>query len=55
MKCSYCTAEIEKGTGMMYVRKNGTVRYYCSTRCYKMNTFHNRTPSKKEIAERAKG
>ncbi len=55
MKCSYCTAEIERGTGMMYVRKNGTVRYYCSTRCYKLNALHNRTPSKKEIEERAKG
>ncbi len=54
MKCSYCTAEIERGTGLIYVRKNGTVRYYCSNRCYKFNVHHNRKLSRKELAERSK-
>ncbi len=55
MKCSYCTAEIEKGTGMIYVRKNGAIRYYCTKRCYKLNAVHNRRPSTKETKERAAG
>ncbi|MGC8699742.1 MAG: 50S ribosomal protein L24e, partial [Candidatus Micrarchaeia archaeon] len=37
MKCSYCSREIEKGTGIMYVKKNGTIRYYCSNRCMKFD------------------
>jgi large subunit ribosomal protein L24e len=53
MKCSYCTAEIEKGTGTAYVRKNGTIRYYCSNRCLKLNVLHDRKPSRKEILSRA--
>lgn len=53
MNCSYCTAEIEKGTGMMFVRRNGTVRHYCSQRCYKFNILMNRRPNRKEIEERA--
>lgn len=35
MKCSYCQSEIEKGTGMMYVRRTGAIKYYCSKRCMK--------------------
>ncbi len=37
MKCSYCQEEIEKGTGIMYVRKTGALKYYCSKRCMKMD------------------
>lgn len=50
MKCSYCTAEMEKGTGFLYVRKNGNIKYYCSNRCYKLNVVYNRKPNRKEIA-----
>lgn len=53
MKCSYCTSEIEKGTGMTYVRKNGAIKYYCSKRCFHLNTVHNRTLGKKELKERS--
>ncbi|MDE1822755.1 MAG: 50S ribosomal protein L24e [Candidatus Micrarchaeota archaeon] len=53
MKCSYCNSEIEKGTGMMFVRKNGAVRYYCSQRCYKFNIVMDRKPNRKEIEERS--
>ena len=53
MKCSYCTREIEKGTGLTYVRKNGAIRYYCSSRCYRLNNVHDRRPNAKEIEERS--
>ncbi len=52
MKCSYCTTEIEKGTGMMYVRKMGATKYYCSKRCYKYDVNFKKKPNKKEIKER---
>ncbi|MCL4389175.1 MAG: 50S ribosomal protein L24e [Candidatus Marsarchaeota archaeon] len=35
MKCTYCSSNIKKGTGIMYVHKIGTVSYFCSGRCYK--------------------
>ncbi len=53
VKCSYCTTEIEKGTGMIYVRKNGAIRYYCTKRCFRLNIVHDRRPNKKEIAQKA--
>ncbi|MDE1861097.1 MAG: 50S ribosomal protein L24e [Candidatus Micrarchaeota archaeon] len=53
MKCSYCTAEIEKGTGLMYVKRAGAIRYYCSNRCYKFNEIHKRRINKKELKERS--
>ena len=31
--CSFCSGEIEPGTGMMYVKKDGTVFYFCSAVC----------------------
>jgi large subunit ribosomal protein L24e len=42
MKCSYCSKEINKGTGMMYVSKSGKVSYYCSNRCYKYDVVLHR-------------
>lgn len=42
MKCSYCSNEIEKGTGFAFVRRNGAVRYFCSGRCKKLNLVYNR-------------
>jgi len=39
---------------MMYIRRNGTVKYYCSHRCFKLNTEHNRRLNPKEIIERSK-
>ena len=31
--CSFCGNGIEPGTGKMYVRKDGTIFYFCSTKC----------------------
>ena len=51
MRCSYCTRDIEKGTGLMYVKKIGTVRYYCSNRCYEFDV----TQGKKQNLKEQKG
>lgn len=32
-KCVFCDLPIEPGTGMMFVRRDGTVLYFCSSRC----------------------
>jgi len=34
-KCSFCNKEIEPGTGMIYVRNNGTLLRFCSSKCRK--------------------
>ena len=35
MKCSFCGAEIPKGKGIMYVKNDGKVLYFCSRKCEK--------------------
>lgn len=33
--CTFCGGDIEPGTGKMYVRRDGTVYYFCSSKCQK--------------------
>ncbi len=33
--CSFCDAEIEKGRGILFAKKDGTVMYFCSGKCRK--------------------
>jgi len=33
--CTFCGEPIELGTGKMVVRKDGTVNYFCSSKCEK--------------------
>lgn len=54
MKCSYCTREIEKGTGLMYVKKTGAAKYYCSDRCYNFDNVQRKKQRHKEQAGLAK-
>jgi ribosomal protein L24E len=54
MRCSYCTKEIDKGTGMMYVRKTGATKYYCSNRCFEFDSKQHRKQPLKEQKEFAK-
>lgn len=34
-KCSFCGEPIEPGTGKMFVRKDGTILYFDTNKCYK--------------------
>ncbi len=52
MRCSYCTKEMEKGTGLTYIKRNGAIRYYCSDRCYKFSEVYRKRPSKKDTEGR---
>jgi large subunit ribosomal protein L24e len=33
--CSFCAGEIEPGTGMMFVKRDGSVFHFCSSSCRK--------------------
>ncbi|HID05393.1 MAG TPA: 50S ribosomal protein L24e [Aigarchaeota archaeon] len=34
-KCHFCGRDIEPGTGKMYVKNDGTILYFCSSKCEK--------------------
>ncbi|MBD3354690.1 50S ribosomal protein L24e [Candidatus Woesearchaeota archaeon] len=34
-KCSFCGDNIEKGTGKMYIKKDGKILHFCSGKCEK--------------------
>lgn len=34
-KCSFCGASIEPGTGKMFVKKDGSILYFDTNKCYK--------------------
>jgi len=31
--CSFCGEAIDPGTGKMFVRRDGTIFYFCSSKC----------------------
>lgn len=33
VKCTFCKEEILKGSGIMSVKNDGTVSYYCGSKC----------------------
>ncbi|NLZ29622.1 MAG: 50S ribosomal protein L24e [Methanomicrobiales archaeon] len=33
--CSFCGGPLEPGTGKMFVRRDGTIYYFCSSKCQK--------------------
>jgi len=35
MKCSFCGTDIEKGTGVVFVKRDGSLLYFCSNKCQK--------------------
>ena len=51
-KCSFCGKEIEKGTGKMYVKKDGNVLNFCTSKCQKNMVDLKRAPRKTAWTER---
>lgn len=33
--CSFCDDELAKGTGVMFVKRDGTIYHFCSSKCRK--------------------
>jgi large subunit ribosomal protein L24e len=46
VKCSFCKKEIEEGRGIMYVKRDGTVYYFCSSKCERNMLKLRRNPRK---------
>ena len=51
--CSFCGAEIEPGTGKMFIKKDGTVLNFCTNKCYKNMIELKRVPRTTEWTEKA--
>lgn len=49
MKCSFCSINIPKGSGKMFVKTDGSVFFYCSSKCQK-NFMMGREPKKRKWA-----
>lgn len=44
--CSFCNREIEPGTGKMFVKRDGTIFHFCSSKCEKNMLKLGRLPRK---------
>ncbi len=42
--CTFCGSEIEPGTGRMYVKKDGVVYNFCTSKCFKNMVVLRRVP-----------
>lgn len=45
MKCSFCGEEIEQGTGSKFIKNDGTVFNFCSSKCRKNKLALKRNPA----------
>ena len=55
-KCSFCKNDMAKGTGKMFVKKDGSVLYFCSNKCEKNMLKLKRNPRKvKWVSKKKKG
>ena len=54
-KCSFCGASIEPGTGKMFVRKDGTILFFDTNKCYKNMIELKRVARTTEWTEKAAG
>ena len=51
-KCTFCGNVIEKGTGKMFVKKDGRMYYCCSSKCEKNMLKLKRKPIKTRWSRR---
>lgn len=54
LRCSFCSNAIEAGTGKMFVRRDGSVSYFCSSKCEKNALKLRRIPRKMRWIRKAR-
>jgi large subunit ribosomal protein L24e len=54
VKCGFCGCTIEKGTGKMFVKTDGKVLYFCSTKCEKNLLKLKRKPREHQWTEKSR-
>ncbi|RLF24441.1 MAG: 50S ribosomal protein L24e [Thermoprotei archaeon] len=51
-RCSFCGRVIEPGRGMIFVRNDGTILRFCSSKCRKNMLYLRRNPKKLKWTEK---
>ncbi|MFA5746046.1 MAG: 50S ribosomal protein L24e [archaeon] len=46
MICTFCGKEIKKGMGIIYAKKDGTISYFCTSKCKKNQLLKKYKPLK---------
>ncbi|MEM1994176.1 MAG: 50S ribosomal protein L24e [Nitrososphaerales archaeon] len=54
-RCSFCSRELKQGYGIMLVRIDGSIEYYCSSKCRKNALHLKRDPRKLKWVTKRKG
>ncbi|BBD71637.1 50S ribosomal protein L24e [Sulfodiicoccus acidiphilus] len=44
--CSFCGHQIAPGTGLMHIKNDGTILWFCSSRCRKYMLEYGKDPKK---------
>ncbi|MDI6642769.1 MAG: 50S ribosomal protein L24e [Candidatus Hodarchaeaceae archaeon] len=52
-KCSFCGGRVEPGSGLMFVRRDGTISFFCSSKC-EHNERLGRKPHRVKWTERSR-
>ncbi|MDI6884323.1 MAG: 50S ribosomal protein L24e [Hadesarchaea archaeon] len=52
-KCSFCGGRVEPGSGLMFVRRDGTISFFCSSKC-EHNVWLGRKPHRVKWTERSR-
>jgi len=55
LHCSFCGKPIKPGTGMAYVRNDGVILHFCSSKCFKSAIRMGRDPRRLKWARGAGG
>jgi large subunit ribosomal protein L24e len=50
--CSFCGGDIEPGKGKMFVKKDGTIFYFCKAKCEKNQLKLGRVPRRVKWTKR---
>ncbi|MCS7368221.1 MAG: 50S ribosomal protein L24e [archaeon GBS-70-058] len=45
-RCSFCGKNVPRGEGILYVRTDGSVLFFCSSKCRKNMLYLSRSPAK---------
>jgi large subunit ribosomal protein L24e len=54
MRCSFCGKELEKGTGVMFVKNDGKILYFDSSKCEKNMLKLRREPARTRWVKKVK-
>ncbi|KXB00555.1 50S ribosomal protein L24 [candidate division MSBL1 archaeon SCGC-AAA261G05] len=52
-RCSFCDERVTPGRGIMYVKRDGRIQYYCSSKC-RRNAELGRKPHKVKWTKRSR-